>query len=155
MFNPVTDYDFRFYSDDKNSHITFTLEEYVQNHLPSLSCSIEVSDNKFKGWNINVWFKLEELHKFISELQEFSKSRKGKVSLSAMSSDDFDITFESRNQKGDVITFYSLSKYNNEIPIKTTLTGGFQFDSEFLLKLIDDLKQFTSVAEIGTDITFI
>jgi hypothetical protein len=123
--------------------------------LPTLSCSIEVSDNKFKGWNINVWFKLEDIHKFISELQEFSKFRKGKVSLSAMSPDDFDITFESCNQKGDVITHYSLSKYKNEIRIKTTLTGGFQFDSEFLLKLIDDLKQFASVAEIGTDITFI
>ncbi|WP_173191669.1 hypothetical protein [Paenibacillus alginolyticus] len=41
----ITEYDFRIYSEDKESYIIFTLEQYLHNRMPSLSCSIEVFDN--------------------------------------------------------------------------------------------------------------
>ncbi len=37
MFERITDYDFRIYSEDKESYITFTLEQYLHNSMLSLS----------------------------------------------------------------------------------------------------------------------
>jgi cAMP phosphodiesterase len=110
LFDPVTDYDFRVYSDDKKSHITFTLEEYVHERFPSLSCTIEVLDNNYKGWNINVWFTLDKLHSFISELEKLNRTREGKATLKAMTAEDFKITFETYNTKGNIATNYIISK---------------------------------------------
>lgn len=156
MFNPLTDYDFRIYSDDKASHITFVLEEYIHERLPSLACTIEVLDNKFNGWNTNVWFAFDDVMAFINELEELEIKRQGKVSLSAMSPQDFNITFEDYNKKGDILVNYALSntKDNTEIRVSNTLTGGFKIDSEFFLKVLNDFIQFTSVAELEVDIDF-
>lgn len=52
MFKPSTDYDFRITSNDKTSYITFMLEEYIHQRLSSLSCTIEILDNKFTGWKL-------------------------------------------------------------------------------------------------------
>ncbi|MDP4147160.1 MAG: hypothetical protein Q8936_22240 [Bacillota bacterium] len=156
MFKPLTDYDFRIYSDDKTSHITFTLEEYVHYRLPCLSCTIEILDNKYKGWNTSVWFTLEDLLSFIIGLEDLERTRQGKLSLNAMSPEDFNITFENYNKKGNIVAYYSISniKYNAEINLRNILTGGFQVDSEFFSKVLSDFKQFTSVTELEEDITF-
>lgn len=156
MFKPLSDYDFRIYSDDKTSHVTFILEEYRHERLPSLSCTVEILDNKFIGWNSNVWFAFDKLISFITELEEFEMKRQGKVYLSAMSSQDFIITFETYNQKGDLLVNYSISnnKYNTDIYLSNTLTGGFKMDSEFLLKLLRDFKKLASVANFEGDVTF-
>ena len=156
MFNPITDYDFRIISNDKSSHITFTLVEYMHQRLPSLSCTIEVLDNKFTGWNTDVWFSLSDLHSFIDALEQLEKTRQGKACLSAMTYEDFNITFESYNKKGNIVAFYSLSnsKFNSEISIMNILNGGFQIGSEYLSNLLSDFKKFTSVSELNSDIDF-
>ncbi|NBI30744.1 WapI family immunity protein [Chengkuizengella marina] len=157
MFDPVTEYDFIIYSDDKTSIITITLEEYLHQRLPSLSCTIEVLDNKFKAWNINVWFALEELLSFISKLEKLEKTRQGNICLKAMTPEDFSITFENYNNKGDFAIHYSLTnnrKYFSEIKMSNTLTGGFKIDSEFLFKILSDFKHLASVAELEMNIDF-
>ncbi|KRF20177.1 hypothetical protein [Paenibacillus sp. Soil787] len=98
MFERITDYDFRIYSEDKESYITFTLEQYLHNRMPSLSCTIEVLDNNFRGWNINVWFALDELLSFIKRLDELSKSRNGEINLTAMTHEDFILNIKNHNK---------------------------------------------------------
>ncbi|MFF2754440.1 hypothetical protein ACFVR1_11930 [Psychrobacillus sp. NPDC058041] len=105
MFNPITDYDFRIYSDDKTSHITFTLEEYIHQRLPSLSCTIEILDNKFSGWNVNVWFTLDELLSFIGKLEKLDRTRQQEICLYAMTTNEFNITFVNYNNKGDTMIY--------------------------------------------------
>jgi hypothetical protein len=75
MFKPLTDYDFRIYSNDKASHVSFYLEEYIHERLPSLSCTIEIIDNKFNGWNSNVWFELIDVMSFITQLEQMEEER--------------------------------------------------------------------------------
>ncbi|NDI35784.1 hypothetical protein EPK97_13675 [Chengkuizengella sediminis] len=134
----------------------FTLEEYLHQRLPSLSCTIEVLDNNFKGWSINVWFTLDELHSFIGKLEKFNKTRHGKVCLEAMTPEDFNITFENYNNKGDLVIYYSIAnnKYNSNLKLINTLSGGFKLDSEFLFKILSAIKQLASVAELEMDIDF-
>lgn len=155
MFNPKTNYDFRIFSNDKSSYITFTLAEYVHLRLSSLSCTVEVLDNRFIGWN-TVWFSLIDLHSFIDELEELEKTRQGKACLSAMSNEDFNITFESYNKKGGIVVYYSLSnsKFHDEISIVNTFTGGFEIDAEYFPETLHDFKKFISVSELKSDIEF-
>jgi hypothetical protein len=156
MFKPLTDYDFRIYSNDRASHLSFYLEEYIHERLPSISCTIEIKDYKFNGWNSNVWFEFNDVMSCITQLEQMEEKRQGKVSLSAMSPEDFNITLEIYNKKGDLVLNYSISniKYNTETKIRRTLTGGFSIDPEFFLKLLADLKRFISVAKLETNIDF-
>jgi hypothetical protein len=156
MFSPITEYDFRIYSEDRESHITFTVEEYLHERLASVSCTVEVMDNEFKGWNINVWFSIEDLLKFIAQLEDLNKSRQGKISLNAMSPEDFGISLESYNKRGSIIALYSIStcKLDNEFRFQNTLTGGFHIDSEFFSKLIDDFKHLTTIVKLKADTEF-
>jgi hypothetical protein len=73
-----------------------------------------------------------------------------------MSPEDFIITLEIYNKKGDLILNYSISnmKYNTETKNRRTLNGGFSIDPEFYLKLLVDLKRFISVAKLETNIDF-
>lgn len=156
MHSPISDYDFRIYSDDKTSHITFSLKEYIHKRLSSLSCTIEISDNKFNGWNINVWFTLDELLSFIRKLETLDRTRRGKVSLNAMTSEDFNITFVNYNNKGDIVIYYSLTniRFNSDINLRNTLSGGFKIDSEFFFTILSNFKQLASIAELEVDIDY-
>lgn len=155
MFEPKTVYDFRIYSDDKKSHVTFILEQYLHHHYPSLSCGIDVLNNNFSGSNVDIWFSMDKLIGFIEEIEKGNIERK--CSLHSMSPDEFDMSIERINRKGDFIITYSLSKSNyfvNRHVKDITLSGGFQFNQEYLISLIQDLKRFSSVATLQTDIDF-
>lgn len=156
MFERVTDYDFRIYSEDKESYITFTLEQYLHNRMPSLSCAIEVVDNNFRGWNINVWFALDELLSFIKQLDGLSKSRNGGTNLTAMTQEDFNLNIKNRSNRGGMVITYSLMtrRYNASTPLTNTLSGGFEIDPEFFQGLVDDFRKLTSVANLNSDIDF-
>ncbi len=93
---------------------------------------------------------------FITELEDLEIKRQGSVTLNAMSPHEFNITIENYNKKGDLLVNYSLTniKYNTDICLRNTLTGGFKIDSEFLLKLLSDFNKFSSVANLGVDIEF-
>lgn len=156
MSKNSTEFDFSIHSQDKNSHITFELEEYVHNRQPSLSCTIDILDNHFKGWNIGVWFTLGDLCSFINELEGLQIKKQGEASLMAMSHEDFNITFKNFNNKGNIVISYSLSniRYNSDISLRNTLTGGFQIDSEFFSIILGDFKKLASVSELEQDIDF-
>lgn len=47
------EYDFEIISIDRKSKIKFTLEEYIHEISPSISCSIDIEDQGYRGWNIN------------------------------------------------------------------------------------------------------
>ncbi|MGO4696810.1 hypothetical protein AB4Z50_21250 [Paenibacillus sp. 2TAB26] len=154
MFKPITDYDFRIYSDDKKSYINFTLEEYIHNRLPSLSCTIDVIDNKFSGCNAEVWFSIDELMQFINQVESGRVSKK--CSLQSMSPNEFTMSFERINHKGDFLVTYSLStsRYDSSGHINSTLAGEFHFNQEFIDLTIQNLKRFSSVTKLQTDTDF-
>lgn len=156
MFNQITDNDFKIVSNDKSSHITFTLLEYMHQQLPSISCSIEIVDGKFAGCRTNVWFSLSDMYSFIDALEQLEQTRQGKVSLCALTNEDFNISFESCNKKGNIVCLYSISKskFYSEVRILNNLNGGFQVDSEYFLKVLSDFKNFTSVSELKSNIDF-
>ncbi|MGG1639630.1 WapI family immunity protein [Paenibacillus sp. NRS-1760] len=154
MFEPITDYDFRIYSDDRKSYITFTLEQYIHNRLPSLSCTIDVIDNKFSGRNVDVWFSIDELIQFINHVEIGKVSKK--CSLQAMSPDEFTISVERINRRGDFVVTYSLStsRYTSNGQINSNLAGEFHFNQEFIISTIQDLKRFSSVTKLQADADF-
>lgn len=122
MFTPNTEYDFRIKSYDNSSHIIFSLIEYMNQRLPSLSCIVEIFDNHFTGYRSEVWFSLSDLNSFIYDLELLEKKRQVKACLGAMTYEDFNITIECYNKKGDIVIYYSMSDYNHndELSIKTT-----------------------------------
>ncbi|MFX3631561.1 MAG: hypothetical protein ACE3L7_20100 [Candidatus Pristimantibacillus sp.] len=154
MFEPITDYDFRIYSDDKKSYITFILEQYIHNRLPSLSCTIDVIDYKFSGWNADVWFSIDELIQFINHVEVGKVSKK--CSLHAMSPDEFKISVERINRRGDYLVTYSLltSRCTSNGQINSILAGEFHLNQEFMFSTIQDLKRFSSVMKLQADADF-
>lgn len=97
MFNRQTDYDFRIYSSDRASYITFYLKQYMHERLPSLACSIEVVNNKFTGCSLNVWFELEQLQRFVHELEHLDTLEQ--ADLNAMSPEELKISVKRTNKR--------------------------------------------------------
>ncbi|MDF9853227.1 hypothetical protein M2105_001069 [Paenibacillus sp. PastF-1] len=153
MFTPHTDYDFRIYSSDRASSITFYLEQYIHERLPSMACSIEVTDNKFTGWSHSVWFEIDQLKRFIHELEHLDRLEH--ADLNAMSPEEFTISVNRANKKGDITILYTLSKrqYSLGLP-DITLSGGFEFDKEYHMVLVKNFERLISVGSMGTNLDF-
>ncbi len=153
MFAPHTDYDFRIYSSDRASSITFYLEQYIHERLPSVACSIDVVNNKFTGGSLNVWFEPEQLQRFVHELEHLDRLEH--ADLSAMSPEEFKISVKRTNKKGDVAILYSLTKYQYSLGLPDiTLSGGFVFDMEYHMNLVENFKRLISVGGLGTNLDF-
>lgn len=153
MFKRQTDYDFRIYSSDRASYITFYLEQYMHERLPSVACRIEVVNNKFTGWSHSVWFELEQLQRFVHELEHFDRLEH--ADLSAMSPEEFKISVKRTNKKGDFTILYTLSKrqYSLGLP-DMTLSGGYLFDKEYHMVLVKSFERLISVGSLGTNLDF-
>lgn len=144
MLNRQTDYNFRIYSSDRASYITFYLEQYIHERLPSVGCSIEVVNNKFTGSRHNVWFELEQLQRFVHELEHLDTLEH--ADLSAMSPEEFKVSVKRANKKGDVMILHSLTQHQYSLGLPDiTLSGGFMFDKEYHMELVDDFKRLISV----------
>lgn len=153
MFTPHTDYDFRIYSSDRASSITFYLEQYIHERLPSMACSIEVTNNKFTGWSHSVWFELEQLQRFVQELEYLDTLEH--ADLSAMSPEEFKISVKRANKKGDVMVLYSLTQHEYSLGLPDiTLSGGYLFDKEYQMELVENLERLISVGSLGTNLDF-
>ncbi|MNB85403.1 hypothetical protein D3C75_323070 [compost metagenome] len=154
MFNRQTDYDFRIYSSDRASYITFYLKQYMHERLPSLACSIEVVNNKFTGCSLNVWFELEQLQRFVHELEHLDTLEH--ADLNAMSPEELKISVKRTNKKGDVAILHSLTKYQYSLGLPDiTLSGGFMFDKEYHMDLVENFKRIISVGRLSRDMNFI
>ncbi|KUP20729.1 hypothetical protein [Paenibacillus sp. DMB5] len=153
MFTPHTDYDFRIYSSDRASYITFYLEQYIYERLPSMACSIEVTNNKFTGCSLNVWFELEQLQRFVHELEHFDRLEH--ADLSAMSPEEFTISVKRTNKKGDFMILYSLTQHQYSLGLPDiTLSGGYLFDKEYHMELVENFRRLISVGRLGRDMNF-
>ncbi|MEK5450480.1 hypothetical protein [Paenibacillus sp. FSL R7-0331] len=154
MFNRQTDYDFRIYSSDRASYITFYLKQYMHERLPSLACSIEVVNNKFTGCSLNVWFELEQLQRFVHELEHLDTLEQ--ADLNAMSPEELKISVKRTNKKGDVAILHSLTKYQYSLGLPDiTLSGRFMFDKEYNMDLVENFKRIISVGRLSRDMNFI
>lgn len=73
-----------------------------------------------------------------------------------MSPEDFTMSLERINRKGDLYLSYtiSISKYVFDKNIRTSLSGGFSYNSEYLLTNIQDLKRLSSIAKFRADMDF-
>ncbi|MNY45606.1 hypothetical protein D3C86_1807220 [compost metagenome] len=72
-----------------------------------------------------------------------------------MSPEDLRISVMRANKKGDVIILYSLTrpKYSLGLP-DTSLSGGFEFDKEYHMELVESFKRLISVTRLGTNMDF-
>lgn len=146
-----TEYDFTLYSSDKESIISFYFEEYLHDILPSLSCCIDIQDGEFKGFAYHVWFEINELENFIKELSQLNITRHGKASLYAMSPEEFNITLESINRRDDLILRYNIgqARYVHGSNHLLSLSGVFEYDSEYFNTLLEDFLKLLSIEQLG------
>ena len=133
---------------ESNDRKTFLNIDYVDCEIeryPSVCVAITVQDGEFRGYNKDIWFKLDLLKDFIDNLKILEKTRKGWLLLESMSPEEFQIKIESYDLSGHMVLNYKISKYTHQIP-KTniiSLTGGFELDVSYLINIISD---FTNLA---------
>lgn len=134
------EFDFILFSTDRISAILFTFLEIELERYPSISFRVHIKDHLFTG-EINIWIEKEEIVDFLGGLKKINSTRIGKLSLKSMSPEEFELTIQS--EKVDLfLVNYSIkqAKYSNNKLIETTLTGAFEFDSEFFNELEQNVK---------------
>lgn len=134
------EFDFILFSTDRISTILFTFLEIELERYPSISFRVHIKDHLFTG-EINIWIEKEEIVAFLGGLKKLNSSRIGKLSLKSMSPEEFELTIQS--EKVDLfLVNYSIkqTKYSKTKLIETSLTGAFEFDSEFFNELEQSVK---------------
>jgi len=134
------EFDFILFSTDRKSTILFTFLEIELERYPSISFHVHIKDHLFTG-EINIWIEKEEIVAFLEGLKKLNSSRIGKLSLKSMSPEEFELTIQS--EKVDLfLVNYSIkqTKYFKTKLIETSLTGAFEFDSEFFNELEQNVK---------------
>ncbi|WP_221796060.1 hypothetical protein [Paenibacillus typhae] len=72
-----------------------------------------------------------------------------------MSPEEFKISVNRANKKGDITILYTLSKrqYSLGLP-DITLSGGYVFDKEYHMVLVKNFERLISVGSMGTNLDF-
>ena len=119
-------------SEDRNSSITFVLDNLDSDCYPSLNLVASVEDKDFRG-AASTWVCMDYLTTFVAQLKECEHTGRGRASLISMSPDEFELVIENSDSLGHFLARYKLAAYSytRQGGIPQTLTGGFDLDSEF------------------------
>ncbi|WP_419871536.1 WapI family immunity protein [Candidatus Pristimantibacillus sp. PTI5] len=132
---------------NRRSGIAFELVETHQAPLPSLCFSITISDNEYSGANPQVWVEARDLHAFISAVKKINLERQGSATLEGMSPQEFQLTLQSVNRKGDFVLDYSLSKhvYLDYSSTKRAVSGAFDINPSDLERIAKSFSALVSI----------
>lgn len=103
----------------------------------SQSLAISTVQDEFRG-GVNVWVDEGAFRRFIQELRECEKTRRGEANLHSMSPEEFSLRIFNTHTKGDFALTYSISQCNGNIPVQ--LQGGFNLDPSLLLQILSDFE---------------
>lgn len=127
----------RIESTDKRSSITFEFVESQQHLLPGICFSINIRDNEYSGVNPQVWVEARDVRSFIYAVKKINLERKGSAPLAGMSPQEFSLTIQCVNRKGDFVLEYLLSKhvYLEHLSSKRLVSGAFDMNPSDLERI--------------------
>ncbi|MEV5029621.1 WapI family immunity protein [Paenibacillus sp. LPE1-1-1.1] len=132
---------------NRRSSIAFELVESQQDLIPGICFSITISDNEYSGANPQVWVEARDLKAFISAIKKINLERQGSATLIGMSPQEFELTIQSVNRKGDFVLDYSLSKhvYLDYSSTKRTVSGAFVINPSDLERIAKSFSALVSI----------
>lgn len=79
----------------KTRKIEFRRIESIEEHYPSHKIGIEITTENIKAdFNDHIWLSDKDIEKFLIELDELDRSRKGDATLGGMSPAEMTLTFK-------------------------------------------------------------
>ncbi|NMO98282.1 hypothetical protein [Paenibacillus lemnae] len=141
IFNkPLDHYDFFIQSENTKSHIIFSFIDIELERSKSINYLVNVKDDLFAG-QVDIWIDHEEFNHFIEGILKSENSEVEQIRLKAMSQEELEVTFVNQRM-GHYEIAYLIKKirYSQNRLIETTLKGSFDYDSEFLNLLKENLK---------------
>ncbi|MGO4372791.1 hypothetical protein AB4Z21_18920 [Paenibacillus sp. MCAF20] len=134
-------FDFILFSIGKSSSLHFAFADIETDHYPSISFIVHVIDHSFRG-SIDIWIEKDILQEFYDDLKQMIMTREGRLNLTSMSPEELELSIISENKKQFYIN-YSIKKTrpaNNKLLNETLLSGSFEYDSEYLYELEQDIR---------------
>jgi hypothetical protein len=141
---------------DESAFVKFELEEVMPAHTQGwmdVSCSVEVFSEGFSGRIDGVWFARTEIERFLTHLQKFEKTRRGRVELINMSSPSSHnpLKFEMRaiDDTGHIEVTAELlkEKYTSIIARPNSASVSFEIDAGMLPTILLDFRKLFAVRE--------
>lgn len=111
----------------------------MEKMFPSLYLSVEVKDAGFSGSN-EVGVEIDNLKKFVLDLQQCEQTRSGAARLVSLSPDELDLIIEKSDGWGHFVLRYKISKtaYSRSGLLDKTVTGDFDLDSGLLEEIVSE-----------------
>ena len=123
---------------NKESYITIDYVDCEIKRYPSVCVSITVNNEGFAGVNKDVWFELDLFKQFTDALHELDCKRKGSASIESMSQEEFFLSVETYDLSGHLMLKYKISKHGYCPNVTRSLSGGFELDTSFFVKIVND-----------------
>ena len=105
--------------------------------------SIRLQD--FNGRYSGVWLEFAEMARFISQLEDLEKTRRGSARISGMSPKEFSFEIRSSDKLGHMEVEVSLQRYqySGRKYWPVSISGGFEVEPESIGLLISCFNEFT------------
>ncbi|MEJ8302705.1 hypothetical protein [Saccharibacillus sacchari] len=140
MNKRLNPYDFSLQSEDPKSVILFSFKEVELERYKSINYLVHIKDDLFTG-HIEIWIAYEDFKLFVEGLLKTRNKESNRIRLQAMSEDEFEMTLiERRSENYEVAYSITKRRYSKNRLIETTLKGSFDYDSEFLNALKQNVK---------------
>ncbi|HEX9996611.1 MAG TPA: hypothetical protein VGB45_05680 [Abditibacterium sp.] len=119
--------------------------ERISYQIIDLSQEFEVSvvEGGFSG-KVTLWCHRTDLHRFIEQLRECEKTRRGEAKLEAMSPQEFSLRIFNSHSKGDFAVSYRISKSLFNMS-NCLIEGEFELDPSFLMQILRDFEELVAI----------
>jgi hypothetical protein len=116
--------------------------ERISENLPSMKFNVRIRSSDFIAEG-TTWVDLPSVQKFAVDLADLELKRDGKVQLDSMSPNQFRLCVETIDRWGHTAVSGRLVRAKS-VRAKQVLEFWFEFDSEYLLQLVSDVRELAS-----------
>ncbi|GER89027.1 hypothetical protein KDW_31890 [Dictyobacter vulcani] len=135
----------RIQSEDDLHFIRLTLQEVNVLYYPSVRVQIEASAHGFSASMDSVWWSIDDMHVFLTDLVRLEQQRAGTAVLVSMSPSEAILSFQSVDRVGHMIAKIDLTRSvfisSGAQSIDQHLSVAFDIDVSLLPTLIRSFEQ--------------
>jgi hypothetical protein len=130
---------------DRKSFIVLRFEERGDDRLPSRRLAIESQLGDFSGHYDHVWVEQAQLERFVAEVKQLERTRRGSAALEAMSPEELLLRINVIDVTGRVAVTVQLRRqgYVGQKHQRFGVEGGFELEPSTLPALVRELSDLS------------
>ncbi|HEY1013440.1 MAG TPA: hypothetical protein VGE07_12095 [Herpetosiphonaceae bacterium] len=115
----------------------------IERYSPSVHAQVSIMDRWIHVQHQQVWLDRTALKQFVDQVGAWARLRESGARLEGMSPEAFTLDFDLQGQARNIRVRYSLQTIAPDAwgPIIHAVSGTFDLNMEYLLLLIDDVRQ--------------